>query len=264
MTKKTKIVSDFYGKEYSKKSKYQEFMGEKLIKMIDFDKYHYILDLGCGNGTNGIKMAKNKNTFIDGFDAAKESIKIANEKKESLGIKNIKFFIEDAYKFNEKNKYDLVFSNFAINWIGPKSFEIAYNTLKQEGKLIASIGLGYEGISYGHEEIVLEAIDNLGYSKYFENYIEKIYHPRKEEAHEDVKKANFKNIDIEQLAINQKPFYDSLKESYISVLITELNFKYLYLENDQQRQNLFNECLKICLEKKPQIINLALIISADK
>jgi len=264
MTKKTKIVSDFYGKEYAKKSKYQEFMGEKLINMIDFENYPYILDFGCGNGTNCIKMAKKISTFIDGFDAAEESIKIANKKKETLGIENIDFFIKDANDFNEKMKYDLVFSNFAINWIGSKSFKIIYDTLKKPGKLIASIGLGYEGISYGHEEIVLEGIDNLGFNKYFENYIEKIYHPSKKEVEIDLKKSKFKNISIDEVAINQRPFYNSLKESYISVLITELNLKYLYLENEDQRQKLFNECLKICLKKKPDLVNLALIISADK
>jgi len=264
MLEKTNIVSDFYGKEYSEKSAYQQFMGEKLINMIDFKNGQKVLDFGCGDGTNTFKMVNKSNISIDAFDAASKSIKIANEKKKELDFKNINFFVKNAHNFNEKNKYDIVFSNFVINWTGSKSFKIIYESLKNNGVFVGSIGLGYEGISYREEKIVLEAISNLGFKKSFENYVNQIYHPEINEVKIELEEVGFEDIIVKEVEVNQKPFYNTNDELYESILLTELNFKYLYLKTEQERKKLFNECLRICLDRKPTLVNVALIISARK
>lgn len=64
-----------------------------------------ILDMGCGDGTYTIEMARSINPLkITGFDVADAAIKSANQKIRSGDIKSIKFDVGDVYNLSRKYK----------------------------------------------------------------------------------------------------------------------------------------------------------------
>jgi cyclopropane fatty-acyl-phospholipid synthase-like methyltransferase len=260
-------VSDYYGEQYSKKSAYQRGMGERLIDMLDFQNKQKILDFGCGDGTNAIKMAETAKVYVDGFDASKDSIRIANQKKVEKHIANVKFWIEDANHFDTRNTYDIVFSNFVINWVGVTSFAKMFNALKSGGQMIsATSGSGDSGIQTPNKTgIIWDAVNNLGFSKYFNDFKYEEYIPKSSEQLKNaVEKAGFKNAIIEKVETDQMGLYPNLEDVYESKLLTILNGKYRYLETKEQETELFDECLKLCMERKPKLVSVAYVIQARK
>jgi 2-polyprenyl-3-methyl-5-hydroxy-6-metoxy-1,4-benzoquinol methylase len=264
------IVSDYYGKEYSELASYQALIGEKLIKMGgDFANIKKLLDFGCGDGRDGIKIAtQNPYLQVDGFDASTELVKIANNKKEKQEIQNVNFWVEDANNFNEKNEYDVIFSNFVIHWVGLDIIDRIYEALKDNGKLLFSVSAKnsykeFWGDVEKRNGVIWQAIDNLGFKRYFKDYTEVELKPSEIEVKNKLKQLNFKNISFQTVVQDRTKLNKSLKDAYLSTMSTKIAKFYTYIDKKQQKQ-LSDEALRICLSENIKIQSLSYLVYAEK
>ncbi len=90
----------------------------KLIERIDINKEDTILDLGCGDGSITIPLAK-KAKSVTGVDSAYKMLEILNENVQKEGISNIKTIEEDLSKItvDKVGKHDIVIASRSLNGI---------------------------------------------------------------------------------------------------------------------------------------------------
>ena len=65
--------------QYSDAVRSQAFIGEELIRTIDFKPEDRVLDAGCGEGYYTSALGKNPSLQVYGFDIAREMIRLAAE-----------------------------------------------------------------------------------------------------------------------------------------------------------------------------------------
>lgn len=82
---------------------------DKLIKKFGDKKVQRLLDIGCGTGIHAEHFI-DKGYIVTGIDISKEMIEIANKKE----LKNSKFLVGNAVKFDLKEKFDTVLSLFHV------------------------------------------------------------------------------------------------------------------------------------------------------
>ena len=90
----------------------------KLIERINVNKEETILDLGCGDGTITIPLAKRAKS-VTGVDSAYKMLEILNGKAQKENIDNIKTIEEDLSKITIDNvgKHDIVVASRSLNGI---------------------------------------------------------------------------------------------------------------------------------------------------
>ena len=90
----------------------------KLIERINVNKEETILDLGCGDGTITIPLAKRAKS-VTGVDSAYKMLEILNEKAQQENMDNIKTIEEDLSKITIDNvgKHDIVVASRSLNGI---------------------------------------------------------------------------------------------------------------------------------------------------
>lgn len=104
-----------------------------------------ILDLGCGEGYVSRLLLEKGAKSIYGIDISTQMIRVANEIKENLGLKNVNFDCHDVNDFltNHTEKYDLVIAVFLFNYIDTASMshviKNVYDLLNDNGKFIFTV-----------------------------------------------------------------------------------------------------------------------------
>ena len=88
----------------------------KLIEKIDVSKEDTLLDLGCGEGSITIPLAKRAKS-VTGVDSAYRMLEILNEKAQENNISNIRTIEEDLTKITADNvgKHDIVVASRSLN-----------------------------------------------------------------------------------------------------------------------------------------------------
>jgi ubiquinone/menaquinone biosynthesis C-methylase UbiE len=126
-----------------------------------------LLSPGCGTGDKELKFARFNNfRSIEAFDISAERIKVAKEKAESLGLKNINYKISDVHSFKyEKDNYDvIVFDSFLhhIKNLDEILSEI-YDSLKQDGLLVINEYVGPNRFQWSKEQLFIsnDALNRL-------------------------------------------------------------------------------------------------------
>lgn len=99
--------------------------GEKLVSQFDIVKGMKVLDVGCGDGTTAIPMAK-RGAEVLGVDIARNLVKAGNERVRQEGITNCKFQEGDATNLAElkDESFDLVVSIFGVMF-APRPMDVA-------------------------------------------------------------------------------------------------------------------------------------------
>jgi len=110
---------------------------EFLVRLLGNPKGKKILDLGCGTGKFGLKLAKMSNEVI-GIDVSENSIKIANKTAKKYYIKTFKGIVDNFKETKYKNYFDYV---LAINMFHHTNdadiiLKNINNSLKKDGVLI--------------------------------------------------------------------------------------------------------------------------------
>ena len=90
----------------------------KLIERIDVTKDDTLLDLGCGEGSITIPLAK-KAKAVTGVDSAYRMLEILNEKVQKENVTNIRTIEEDLTKIKIDNvgKHDIVVASRSLNGV---------------------------------------------------------------------------------------------------------------------------------------------------
>ena len=105
-----------------------------------------ILDLGCGEGTLAVEIAKSGAEVI-GIDSSAEMVRAA-------GGRGIEAHVMSATELSYAGCFDAVFSNAALHWIKESDAVVAnvYKALKTGGRFVAEFG------GFGNAERVVEAM----------------------------------------------------------------------------------------------------------
>ena len=153
-----------------------------MIERIDITKDDTLLDLGCGDGTITIPLAKRAKS-VTGVDSAYKMLEILNEKAQKENIGNIKTIEEDLSKITIDNvgKHDIV--EIAENYVyitlfGPNNWKIEkefYDSINKEYvefpshryffNILVDMGIypNVESLNIGREreyESIEEALEN--------------------------------------------------------------------------------------------------------
>jgi len=101
------------------------------------------LDIGCGHGTNVIRIADKvgEHGFVNGIEFSEETISKARLSAKKLGINNVDFITSDRETLEIKSQsIDVIISNYTINKIEKKQkiFNEIYRILKKGGRIVIS------------------------------------------------------------------------------------------------------------------------------
>ena len=99
--------------------------GEHLVNQLGLKKNHFVLDLGCGDGTTAIPAAK-LGTNVLGVDIARNLVEAGNLRAQFEGLSNISFQHGDACNLHQLHdqSFDLSISIFGAMF-APKPNEVA-------------------------------------------------------------------------------------------------------------------------------------------
>ncbi len=124
------------GEEYAKNSESQKASAENFLKEVQFKGAESILDVGCGDGKITAAMAKAvPSGSVIGVDISSSMIQAARNAFPNQ--KNLSFYVADAAKIDDHEKFDLITSFTVMQWVleqktALQGFEKA---LKPGGKL---------------------------------------------------------------------------------------------------------------------------------
>lgn len=130
---------------------YQKFASARnqpfydLLKLIPLEKGKSIVDLGCGTGELTLELHKAKEAkHTLGIDSSESMLKKAPSHP-GLTFQHLK--IED---FNPSKKYDLIFSNAALQWVPdhPHLFKRLVQFLAPQGQLAVQMPSNYDYITH--------------------------------------------------------------------------------------------------------------------
>jgi cyclopropane fatty-acyl-phospholipid synthase-like methyltransferase len=120
----------------------QERYLDELIKEVPIKKGDTILDIGCGNGTTAIWLAKKFNCFVYGVDIVEKNIIAAEERRKEEKLEDsVHFQQKDALEMSfASQKFDHIISVETIFHIDDKKklFENINSILKPGGHLVFS------------------------------------------------------------------------------------------------------------------------------
>jgi ubiquinone/menaquinone biosynthesis C-methylase UbiE len=98
---------------------------EELVAQFQITKGLHVLDVGCGDGTTAIPMAK-LGAIVLGVDIARNLVNAANERVKREQVPNCKFQEGDAMNLSDlkEKSFDLVVSIFGVMF-APRPIDVA-------------------------------------------------------------------------------------------------------------------------------------------
>ena len=124
---------------YSEVSDFQKEHGKEMIQLLALEKNMKILDLGCGTGYLSDLLADcvGPEGRVVAIDPNKSRLELA---KKQYSRPNLVFLEANDLTFPE-DQYDLVFSNYVLNWIENKNalFNKVYQNLKPGGRFVFGV-----------------------------------------------------------------------------------------------------------------------------
>ena len=132
--------------------KHANFVSDLALPVVDLlapQKEELILDLGCGDGSLAIQIAK-QGAEVIGVDNSRSMVQECKHK-------GIESYMIDATQLPYTNKFDAVFSNAVLHWVEDQSLALKkiHRALKDQGRFIAEFG------GYGNINILTTAIKEV-------------------------------------------------------------------------------------------------------
>jgi trans-aconitate 2-methyltransferase len=181
--------------------------GKELIAMARIGETDSVLDIGCGTGKLTMELARRASKGeVVGIDPSEEMLQKA--RRVSAGAKNISLMGVAAESIDFIAKFDLVFSNSALQWVKNQHQAIAsvHRALKQGGRI--AFQLPAKNFCREFFDYTGKAILSLGFERFFENFELPWYLPSREEYMELLNDEEFYNI---------KVFYKDYKVVFVSI-----------------------------------------------
>ena len=177
----------------------------RLIKSIQPQKNHIVLDVATGTGDVAFKLAP-KTEKVTGIDIASNMIDLANKKKDKKKSLNVNFLVGDAENLPfEDSTFDVITISYGYRNISdqPKALKEFNRILKKEGRLFILefsepknriIGPLYKLYSYK----VMPFVASIFTKKYAYDYLPESIDmfPSRQEIKKTLEDNNFSNIDI--------------------------------------------------------------------
>lgn len=175
-----KKILDYWNELYSK----ENFFGTGPTKLaimaqslINQDKIHSILELGCGQGRDAIFLSQIGHN-LEAIDISSNAIEFVNKTKDFLGINSLKARVGDIsqpLEFKE-NYFDLVYSNLALQFFELEQMSLIFKNvsevLKENSKFLFSTKKeGDKYFNFGNK-INNNAFEYKGIIRYFYSFDE--------------------------------------------------------------------------------------------
>lgn len=129
---------EFNAQQYRQSSDTQQIWGKQVIAELNLQGHEQILDLGCGDGRLTALLAKQvPQGSVLGIDASTNMIALAQE---SFPRDNLRFLCMDINNLQDKERYDIIYSNAALHWILDHHhlLQAIYRALKPGGQVFTS------------------------------------------------------------------------------------------------------------------------------
>lgn len=156
--------------DYHYHSSAQSDAAAELLQHIQFNGHEQILDIGCGDGKISAKIATYVPTgSVIGLDISPEMIHFAQRSFPKTKYPNLTFLMQDAQLLTYCDKFDVLFSSFALQWVPDPNtfFQSAYKCLKSSGYLVITIPLG---ISSALEKAIITVTSLPEWAHYFKTF----------------------------------------------------------------------------------------------
>jgi ubiquinone/menaquinone biosynthesis C-methylase UbiE len=111
--------------DFTEIASYMRESGEAVAKSVEVTTGMRVLDLGCGDGTTALPLARSGAEVL-GVDIAKNLVEAGNQRANEAGLKNLKFQEGDATNLQgiPDHSFDLTLSVFGAMF-APKPFDVA-------------------------------------------------------------------------------------------------------------------------------------------
>lgn len=172
--------------------------GRDLIGMAGVKTAESVLDIGCGTGKLTLEIAAlaGKGSVV-GIDPSEEMLNRALAV--SAGVRNLGFMALRAQEMDFYEKFDLAFSNSALQWIKRPDEQRAvigktFNALRPGGR----IAFQMPAMTFCREffEYAGRAMEAAGLERYFEGFEPPWYFPSAPEYEGFLKSAGFSGINV--------------------------------------------------------------------
>src|SRR6476659_10845818 len=113
--------------------------GEALVKSLEIRPPLRVLDLGCGDGTTAVPLAR-RGADVVGIDIAKNLVDAGNRRAAEAGLRNLRFQEGDACNLQgvADHSFDLTLTVFGAMF-APKPFDVAREMVrvtKPDGRIV--------------------------------------------------------------------------------------------------------------------------------
>jgi trans-aconitate 2-methyltransferase len=229
---------------YHEHSSAQEEAAKELLENIELKGHEQILDVGCGDGKITACLAKHvpKGSVL-GIDVSKEMVDFA--KKAFSQEQNLTFSLKDAKDLSYQERFDLIFSSFALQWLPNLSwfFKGAYQSLKRSGYLAVTVPLG---VSEALEQSIREATALKEWAPYFEGFCSGWHFKDARVWKDGLEKFKFKSLKCK--VVSQCELFASREdfEGYVHSW-----FSYLKPLPEHLKEGFFNQIIDRYLEIEP-------------
>ena len=192
----------------------------RLVKSIQPQKNHIVLDVATGTGDVAFKLAP-KTEKVTGIDIASNMIDLANKKKDKKKSLNVDFLVGDAENLPfEDSTFDVITISYGYRNISdqPKALKEFNRILKKEGRLFILefsepknriIGPLYKFYSYK----VMPFVASMFTKKYAYDYLPESIDmfPSRQEIKKTLEDNNFSNVDITDMTFGISSIFSGQK-----------------------------------------------------
>ena len=192
----------------------------RLVKLIQPQKNHIVLDVATGTGDVAFKLAP-KTEKVTGIDIASNMIDLANKKKDKKKLLNVDFLVGDAENLPfEDSTFDVITISYGYRNISdqPKALKEFNRILKKEGRLFILefsepknriIGPLYKFYSYK----VMPFVASMFTKKYAYDYLPESIDmfPSRQEIKKTLEDNNFSNVDVTDMTFGISSIFSGQK-----------------------------------------------------
>lgn len=167
--------------------------GMRLVKLAAIGKSDRVLDIGAGTGAFTTELASRAANVV-AIEPSKEMFSAASAR--SSGFDNILLMNIKAEEMEFNAKFDLAFSNNALQWINDhrRVLPRIHAALKSGGRLALQLpARNFTPEFFAH---IQGAVDTLGLGGYFDGWQSPWYFPAKDEYEALLSDAGFCDMDV--------------------------------------------------------------------
>jgi len=116
--------------DFTKIAAFMRQSGEVVVDSLSVTPEMRVLDLGCGDGTTAVPLAR-AGADVVGIDIARNLVEAGNKRAKEAGLSRLKFQEGDACNLDgvHDQSFDLVLSMFGAMF-APKPFDVAKETVR--------------------------------------------------------------------------------------------------------------------------------------